>query len=400
MVVGGSFTSIGGQPFGRIARWDGQNWHALGAGIGDGFVDALAVHDDGAGPSLFVGGGFNTAGGGTATRIARWNGSTWSPVGSDLFRGDPGVGNILVFDDGNGPNLFVEGMSGVNNTSLRGVLRWNGQNWSRVGTEVFAPAAIHALTVHDDGNGDALYAGGEFPSVGGLPGTHGIVKWNGVAWTSVGGGITSAFGSIWSMCSFNGDLYCGSSFNPIGGTQITGLGRWDGSTWHDVPGLDDYGDKQLIVFSLYVHDDGAGDALIVGGRFAGAVGNGSRNIVRWDGKNWSALGGGVWGVGLGQWGDVEEIASMDSDAGRTLFVGGRFTVVDDAPWRYMSAWQSCDLTCFADLNGDNVVNFADLNLLLNDYNDVASGLPGDLDGDDDVDFADLNLLLGAYNSAC
>lgn len=56
--------------------------------------------------------------------------------------------------------------------------------------------------------------------------------------------------------------------------------------------------------------------------------------------------------------------------------------------------------CVGDLDGDLVINFADLNILLGNYNQVGAGLDGDLDDDGDVDFADLNTLLGLYNSAC
>ncbi len=57
--------------------------------------------------------------------------------------------------------------------------------------------------------------------------------------------------------------------------------------------------------------------------------------------------------------------------------------------------------CFADIDGDLDVDFADLNLLLDQFNAiVGTGDPGDLDLDGDVDFADLNLLLGVYNTHC
>ncbi len=51
-----------------------------------------------------------------------------------------------------------------------------------------------------------------------------------------------------------------------------------------------------------------------------------------------------------------------------------------------------------DLNGDNNVGFADLNLLLGVYGQPSA--TGDVDGDGDTDFADLNLLLGNYGESC
>jgi len=109
LYAGGQFTTAGGGAANRIARWDGTSWTALGSGM-NGIVWALAVHDDGGGAALFAGGGFTTAGGVAASLIARWDGSSWAALGS-------GMDNV-----------------------------------------------VHALTVYDDGGGEALYAGGEFTS--------------------------------------------------------------------------------------------------------------------------------------------------------------------------------------------------------------------------------------------
>ncbi len=56
--------------------------------------------------------------------------------------------------------------------------------------------------------------------------------------------------------------------------------------------------------------------------------------------------------------------------------------------------------CLGDIDGDNDVDFADLNILLGQFNQTGQGLSGDLDEDGDVDFADLNLLLGQFNVPC
>ena len=67
----------------RVARWNGSSWSALGTGANDTVV-ALTVFDDGGGSALYAGGYFTTAGGVAANRIAKWDGSTWTPLGSGL----------------------------------------------------------------------------------------------------------------------------------------------------------------------------------------------------------------------------------------------------------------------------------------------------------------------------
>lgn len=56
--------------------------------------------------------------------------------------------------------------------------------------------------------------------------------------------------------------------------------------------------------------------------------------------------------------------------------------------------------CPGDTNGDNEVNFTDLNNLLSEFGDTGPGLTADFDGDEDVDFTDLNVLLSAFGDFC
>lgn len=56
--------------------------------------------------------------------------------------------------------------------------------------------------------------------------------------------------------------------------------------------------------------------------------------------------------------------------------------------------------CPGDADGDNQVNFNDLNILLGIFNTTGAGLAADFDSDGDVDFADLNTLLGVFNGTC
>ena len=79
LYVGGYFY-VGGRDT-AIAKWNGSTWSTLGSGVGDlGRVYALAV----SGSNLYVGGRFATAGGTGANNIAKWDGTTWSALGSGV----------------------------------------------------------------------------------------------------------------------------------------------------------------------------------------------------------------------------------------------------------------------------------------------------------------------------
>jgi hypothetical protein len=83
LYAGGYFTKAGGVAATNIAKWDGSSWSALGSGI-DGQVGALAA--DGSG-HLFVGGWFSLAGTNVSPFIAQAN------IGAGLSAGR--FGNLV-----------------------------------------------------------------------------------------------------------------------------------------------------------------------------------------------------------------------------------------------------------------------------------------------------------------
>ncbi len=72
LFVGGHFNSVNGVPANNIARWDGMNWHALGAGLSGGRYPLawgmLVWRND-----LIVTGDFSLAGGKPSPNFAIWH---------------------------------------------------------------------------------------------------------------------------------------------------------------------------------------------------------------------------------------------------------------------------------------------------------------------------------------
>jgi hypothetical protein len=91
-------TTAGGVNANGIARWDGASWSALGSGMADlnpsPHVTSLAVMPNG---DLAAGGYFGTAGGVAAKYIARWEGASWSALGSGM---NGGVSALAVLSNG------------------------------------------------------------------------------------------------------------------------------------------------------------------------------------------------------------------------------------------------------------------------------------------------------------
>ncbi len=323
LYVAGEFTLIGGVPAQHIARWDGSSWTALGSGL-DGTAVALHAFDDGGGPALYASGGFTNAGGVPANRVARWRGGAWSALGPGLLDLDPK--GLVGFDDGGGAKLYACGSAFVSTHLTVGrVERWNGSNWTIVGGDFLGPSfsgfssgTVASLAVHDDGSGPALFAGGTYYQAGGTL-ANGVARWSGGSWSALGAGIPPGF--VGALCSFDDGsgaaLYAGGLFTNAGGVAVANLARWRSGAWSDVGG-----GTNSYVLSLGVHDDGSGAALYAGGSFASAGGSPAPGIARWSGSSWSSLAGGLAsGIAAGQ---GLTLCSLGAPGAAGLYCGGAF----------------------------------------------------------------------------
>jgi hypothetical protein len=104
---------VNGQELPGVARWNGQIWEGMGGPpVGQGEIwtrSRIEVFDDGGGPQLYVTGSFATWAGIPARGIARWNGQAWSSVYDGC--GPGGEVNDMVAGQGPfGPTLFVGGL--------------------------------------------------------------------------------------------------------------------------------------------------------------------------------------------------------------------------------------------------------------------------------------------------
>ena len=156
----------------------------MGGGL-NAMVESFAVFDDGSGGALYAGLSATSA---SPVLVVKWDGSTWSNVASALGVPDT-VRALTVFDDGSGAVLVAGGeFSQLGGIVSNGIARWDGAGWSTLGGGLpYANPSVRTLAVHDDGSGAALYAGGEFRDSGGAL-VETLVRWDGTQWTSLGSG--------------------------------------------------------------------------------------------------------------------------------------------------------------------------------------------------------------------
>lgn len=240
--AGGQFSTAGSVDAMNIARWDGEAWSDVAGGISgvppiySPSVNCLYVWNDGRGSALYVGGYFDSAGDRSASGIARWDGESWSAVGGGV---NGIVNSVRAWDDGTGDALYCGGwFTNAGGQSVSNLAKWDGKLWANVGGGVKGPdGVVIALETWDDGSGECIYVGGRFDKAGGQSGFNHIARWDGQAWDSMNGGFVSG-GTVNDLFIFdNGNgpaLYAGGEFvlykhqKPSWGCSVV---RWDGSGW-------------------------------------------------------------------------------------------------------------------------------------------------------------------------
>ncbi len=306
VIAGGTFVNAGGQVVNRIARWNGSGWSPLGLGIGFSGqpVRAIAVLPNG---DIVAGGAFSVAGGVAVNSVAAWNGSGWSALASGLG-GE--VYSLLANSNG---ELTAGGVFGADaGSSLSfGIACWNGAVWQPLSTGL--NGEVSALLVKRDGQ---VVVAGKFQNAGASK-APGIALWNGVTWSRLGAGQT--FGTFRALAELpNGDIVVAGSTSLVGGVAVNNIARWDGTAWAPLgAGVPGPGLARALapVEALCVLPNGN---LVAGGR---------RYLGLWNGSSWSPLGGGIQTSGS----DYDGVSALALDANGGLIAAGRFNTAGTVP---------------------------------------------------------------------
>ena len=209
--VGGNFTLAGGAVVNSVAKWNGTAWSSLGGGV-NGSVYALAVASSG---EVYVGGNLIQAGGIAVNRVAKWNGTAWSSLGTGVTGGSNNYGKVNALAVASSGEVYVGGdFSQAGGVAVSNVAKWNGTAWSSLGTGITGGSNnfgnIVALAVASSGE---VYVGGFFQQAGGVA-AYNVAKWNGLNWSSLGTGVN--FYVFQLATGPTNQLYAGGNFTKTG----------------------------------------------------------------------------------------------------------------------------------------------------------------------------------------
>ena len=213
--------------------------------------------------------------------------------------------------------LYVSGIfENAEGLTARGIAKWNGTAWDSLGLFNWVDLVGGVWTIQDY-NGE-IYVGGAYLLIN--PPGNNIARWNGNTWNSVG--IGNEFQSttipvLDVMATYNNDLYVAGIFvgQSYPGNNIA---RWDGTEWSDVGGGINNRIWDLAVFN---------NELYAVGEFTTAGGVPAQNIAKWDGNEWCGFGSSFNGP-------IYTVAASNNE----LYIGGAFTSIDGDTMNYVAKW--------------------------------------------------------------
>ena len=341
LFVGGRYLNAGGAPVGCVSRWNGTNWSSMGGGtdIDVGWITDFEVYDDGTGPALYASGAFLSIGGVNAQYIARWKSTGWSSVGNNAINN--GAYALAVHDDGSGEKLYIGGIfedAGPDRASA--IASWDGTAWRRVGTaddNGNMDWGVYSMKSIQVGSESRLYIGGVLNCPGGQT-VRGVGYWTGKEWAQVGPEYVSAKQFAIFPDESGPKLHMvGDLFSPTKGTTLRGVHRWNGETWETLQ------PRTAGAYALHTYDLGEGPELLIGGGFSTAIGSPVflNGLARWNGQTLRTFGNSVENSALA-------MAEIPGPNGTEIVVGGSFTFAGGIAASRIARWDGTNWYPFAE----------------------------------------------------
>ncbi|MEM8487573.1 MAG: T9SS type A sorting domain-containing protein [Bacteroidota bacterium] len=290
----GSYSRVGNLPAEGVARWEGTHWEPLLGGTCN-FEDPIRFNAYCEFQTVYA---QNDTLYGLATvrtldeplvrfSLLRWDGAGWNSVyrwssSTDFVNDVAVIGDSVYF-----AGLFNRELDDGSRESVRGVIRWDGQDWEALGRVTAFPggsAAARSLAVFND----ELYLGGAFAEVNDMPFNH-LARWDGSAWQTVGDVDWERFRSVNSITASGDSLYVTGNYTDVLGAPTPyGIAIWDGTSWDtfEDPNASLTGAGRVVAL---------GDSIFIQGNINnpdfGLSDTGNFKMAVYNGQSWQAVRG-------------------------------------------------------------------------------------------------------------
>lgn len=209
---------VGGGATGYVARLDGDELTVVEKGF-DGLVYRLALRPGapGAEPEIVVGGAFTHIGASEHSRVARWDGAAWKPLGAGF--------TSMVIAVEYGAEAIYASTTDEGSPNRMVLATWDGTSWTELATPARGIAAPMGQSTHTFtsllARGKSLFAVGYvWPETGG----RNVFVYDGDHFESIGGGVPAI--SVDALALTGDGLWFGGSIAEagLGSARIPSIG--------------------------------------------------------------------------------------------------------------------------------------------------------------------------------
>ncbi|MGZ4055295.1 MAG: T9SS type A sorting domain-containing protein [Bacteroidia bacterium] len=245
---------------------------------GGGNNQVYALYGDTVNNVLYAGGGFTSMGGIHTQFLAKWDGTTWDSIDNNL--------NRLIYSFAMYKNQLVTFADNFT-PNRQQIIKLNGSIWDSIGSN-FKTSPLGGfegvVTLKNE-----LYAYGVFDTINGIT-YNSIAKFDTITNTWLSLGFPYKFftdpPTIRALAIYHNELYAAGLITDSTGV-IANIAKYDGSNWSIVGGGIHGASDQ--VFDLEVYQD----ELYASGEFKQSSGNAANFIQRWNDTTWRDVGGSV-----------------------------------------------------------------------------------------------------------
>ncbi len=358
----GRFTRMHDRPVANIVKWNDPFFTALDeSGVlgPNGEVTNLLLHDfDGSAatpPDLVVAGNFTSVGPIASPRFVLRSTGEWRPLGSAslpalITSWSSGLPVMASIDaDGAGPlpaSLYVSCVEWVGSQQWERLYRWTGAVWDeRLASYAGGQFTLKSIATIDRDDEGPLPSETTFFGVFGRSGPlEQVLRFMPDELLVPFGNTIS--GLVHAITSFDEDgdgpqrptVFIGGEFALAGTVATRNIVRWDGRNWSALPGFD--GPVRMLKV-LPIPGYSAEPTLIAAGRLtAGAI---DAELLAWDGRAWVEFAPPTSGP-------IHAIGLFDPDGrgplAEQLVVGGEFVQAGETFANRIAAWDGTTWRAF------------------------------------------------------